>query len=298
MSNATAACALPYRPVAVFVGGTAGIGAGMAKTFAQHHNGDAHIIIVGRNRQAAQQLIATFPKPAEGVEPQYEFVECDASLMKNVRKTTAELVQRLPKVNFLVVSQGIISTKADKTEEGIDKRLALNYYSRWTFAYELIPLLQKAADANEDAKFMTVLNSHEQPESAIGPDNLNLQKNYSIGALFKFACTANNAMVESFAEKYPELSFTHIYPGFVKTDIASTSDDWKVRFLSPLASIIVRFGGVSPETCAEKMWHGLYASPKTGWFRKDSRGEEMSPKSISPESRNKLWDHTLEVTGC
>ena len=137
VSNAAAARALPYRPVAVFVGGTAGIGAGMAKAFAQHRNGDAHIIIVGRNRQAAQQLIASFPKPAEG-EPQHEFVECDVSLMKNVRKTTVELVERLPKVNFLVVSQGTITTRADKTEEGVDKKLALHYYSRWRFTYEYV----------------------------------------------------------------------------------------------------------------------------------------------------------------
>ena len=53
--------ALPYRPVAVFVGGTAGIGAGMAKAFAMHRNGDAHIVIVGRNRQAAEELISSFP---------------------------------------------------------------------------------------------------------------------------------------------------------------------------------------------------------------------------------------------
>ena len=114
----------------------------MAKAFAQHRNGDAHIIIVGRNREAAEQLIASFPHPtsegSEGAEPQYEFVECDASLMKNVRKTAEELVQCLPKVNFLVLSQGGLTTKAERTEEGIDKTLALHYYSRWRFTYECV----------------------------------------------------------------------------------------------------------------------------------------------------------------
>ncbi|KAI0796240.1 NAD(P)-binding protein [Irpex lacteus] len=294
-SNVAAASALSSRPVAVFVGGTAGIGAGMAKAFAQHRNGDAHIIIVGRNRQAAQEVIASFPKPAEG-EPQHEFVECDVSLMKNVRKTTTELVQRLPKVNYLVLSQGIITTRADKTEEGIDKKLALHYYSRWRFAYDFIPALQKAADANEDAKVITVLDSREQPESALNPDDFGLQKNYSVPAAAKYACAANNAMVESFAEKYPKISFTHIFPGFVNTGIASSSDDWKMRWLSPVASVLGRVAGVSPETCGEYMWHGAYAG-KAGWFRKDNHGEDVPPKSISPELRNKLWEHTLEITG-
>ena len=136
--NIAIGSALPYRPVAVFVGGTAGIGAGMAKAFAMHRNGDAHIVIVGRNRQAAEELISSFPKQAEGGS-QYEFVECDVTLMRNVRRTTTELVGRLPKVNFLVLSPGIMTTKGrDETDEGIDKKLALHYYARWRFTYECV----------------------------------------------------------------------------------------------------------------------------------------------------------------
>ena len=133
-ANIVSGGALPYRPVAVFVGGTAGIGAGMARAFAQHRKGDAHIIIIGRNRQAAQELIASFPKPAEG-EPQHEFVECDVTLMRNVQQTTSELAGRLPKVNFLILSPGILTTKGrSETDEGIDEKLAIVY----SFAGSLI----------------------------------------------------------------------------------------------------------------------------------------------------------------
>ena len=131
---------LPYRPVAIFVGGTSGVGAGMAQAFARHRNGDAHIILVGRNRTAAEEIIASLPK-SEGKESKYEFVECDVSLMRNVRKTTAELSQRLPKVNFLVLSPGIMTMQGrTETDEGIDVKLALHYYARWRFAFEYVPL--------------------------------------------------------------------------------------------------------------------------------------------------------------
>lgn len=131
---------LPYRPVAIFVGGTSGIGAGMAQAFARHRNGDAHIILVGRNRTAAEEILASLPNlKVEGKEPKYEFVECDVSLMQNVRKTTSELVQRLSKVNFLVLSPGIMTMQGrTETSEGIDVKLALHYYSRWRFAYEYV----------------------------------------------------------------------------------------------------------------------------------------------------------------
>lgn len=137
-ANTSTGSSLPYRPVAVFVGGTSGVGAGMARAFAQHRSGDAQIIIIGRNRAAAQELIASFPKP-EGKAVEHEFVECDVTLMRNVRETTAELLGKLPKINFLVLSPGILTLRGrDETEEGIDKKLALHYYGRWKFAYEYV----------------------------------------------------------------------------------------------------------------------------------------------------------------
>ena len=140
-SNAATASTLPYRPVAVFVGGTAGIGAGMARALAHHRNGDAHIIIIGRNRAAAEELIASLPKASSNHdasgESTYEFVECDVSLMRNVRKTAKELVERLPRLNYLVMTQGMMTVQGrNETEEGIDRKMALHYYSRWRFTYE------------------------------------------------------------------------------------------------------------------------------------------------------------------
>ena len=104
-ANLSIGSSLPYRPVAISVGGTVGIGANMARTFARHRNDDTRIIIVGRNRAAAEEIIASFLKPG-GKEAKYEFAECDAT--RNVRKTTAELKERLPNVNFLVCSPGIM----------------------------------------------------------------------------------------------------------------------------------------------------------------------------------------------
>jgi NAD(P)-dependent dehydrogenase (short-subunit alcohol dehydrogenase family) len=134
-----------YIPVAVFVGGTSGIGQAMAEGFARYTNGNAHIIICGRNENAAKAIITTFPKPTVGIQAKHEFVHCDALLMKNVHNTSMELVNRLPSINFLVLSPGFLTLKGrTETDEGIDKKLALNYYARWKFIYDLMPLLRKA----------------------------------------------------------------------------------------------------------------------------------------------------------
>jgi len=179
-------------PVALFLGGTSGIGQATAQAFARYTKGEAHIIICGRNRAAAESIIASFPKSPKS---RYEFVECDATLMKNVQATTTNLLSSLPKLNYLVATVGFLTLKGrDETSEGLDKKLALNYYARWKFVNDLMPLLRKAKDAGEDAKVLSVLAAgHGGP---IDLDDLGLKKGYSLSAAGVAAATYNDLMIE------------------------------------------------------------------------------------------------------
>ncbi|GJE87538.1 NAD(P)-dependent dehydrogenase [Phanerochaete sordida] len=298
-SNLSIGSSLPYHPVAIFVGGTAGIGAGMARTFAHHRNGDAHIILVGRNRAAAEEIIASFPKP-EGKEVQHEFVECDLTLMRNVRKTTAELKQRLPRVNFLVLSPGIMSFAGrTETDEGIDRKMALHYYARWRFTYDLIPTLQNAKDAGEDAKVLSVLSAGTGEAGPMDLDDLALKKNYSVVMCARACPTYNDLMVQTFADKYPSIAFTHAAPGAVDTNLVHglTKSHWSGRILHPLSSALLRVFGTSADDCGDYMWHGLYAGTQ-GWYRRNRHGEDVGDRNMwsTTEAKYKLWEHTLRTT--
>lgn len=97
-----------YVPIIVVTGATSGIGQSMAEVFARILHGRAHIVLVGRNRAAAEKIIASFPATQTDVDEQctYEFVQCDAMLMKNVHVMAKELLQRLPRINFLIHCAG------------------------------------------------------------------------------------------------------------------------------------------------------------------------------------------------
>lgn len=194
VKEANAAFDPPYIPVAIFAGGTSGIGEAMAKQFAEITKGNAHIIILGRNRAAAESIITTFPKPTSP-EAIHEFVECDVVLMKNIQKVTKSLLSRLSRLNFLVLSTGTLDLKGRvETEEGIDKKLALAYYSRWKFIHDLSPLLNKAKEQSQVASVMTVLN----PAGAgkLDLENLGMKKQYSLFGFMQTAASYSDLMIE------------------------------------------------------------------------------------------------------
>ena len=156
--NAAIVANLKGAPVGVFVGGTSGIGQGITEAFARWRDGNAHIIIVGRNEAAAKEIIERFPKPTTTTSWTHEFVQCDATLMKNVHSASEQILAKHSKINYLVMSPGYFSASGrDETSEGIDKKLAVHYFARWKFIEEFLPALKKAKDDGEDARVLSVL---------------------------------------------------------------------------------------------------------------------------------------------
>jgi hypothetical protein len=177
----------------------------------------------------------------------YEFVQGDLSLMKGARTVAAEVLQKTDKINFLCMSPGILSMKLrENTEEGIDRKMALHFYSRYPtpqltvhwrdyrflLGNLLLPKLEAAAAEGQDSRMLTVLAAGQG--GAIDLDDMDLQKNPSLKKKADFCISYNDLMVEvwgtffehhsrlqELAIRYPKMSFTHSLPGFVNTNIAN-----------------------------------------------------------------------------
>ena len=194
--NAALVTNLKGTPVAVFVGGTSGIGQGLAEAFARWRKGNAHIIILGRNEAAAKEIIERFPKPTTTTNSwTHEFIQCDVTLMKNVHSASEQILAKHSKINYLVMSPGFFAASGrDETSEGIDKKLAVHYYARWKFIDELLPALKKAKDDGEDVRVLSVFSAGYGGQ--IDPNDLGLKKGYSLKAAADSATTYNDLMIE------------------------------------------------------------------------------------------------------
>ncbi|KAL1743144.1 hypothetical protein HDZ31DRAFT_41614 [Schizophyllum fasciatum] len=292
---ANAAFKTAANPVGVFIGGTAGIGHGMALAFARATRGNARLVIVGRNQTAAEELIASLPAPAN---TQSTFVSCDVTLMRNVH-SAAERILALPgvdRINYLAITTGFFTLSGrTETEEGIDRKLAAHYYARWTFVNDLMPALKKAVEKGEEAKVMTVLAAGQG--APINVNDLGLKKTFSLKNAAEQAPTYNDLAMEEFASRHPGISFLHSFPGGVRSSIVKNSDSLLIKAaiyaIYPLTWLVT----VSEEECGDYMTYALLHA-KPGFARIDNHGDDIGRRKYYGDEvqRKKLWEHTVEVT--
>ncbi|KAJ7169361.1 hypothetical protein C8R43DRAFT_122308 [Mycena crocata] len=275
-----------YIPVAVFAGGTAGVGHAMAEALVRYTHGRVHIILIGRNESAANAILDGLTKATDS-DPaaKREFVRCDATEMRNVRKVCAGLRERLERINYLVLSAGANTMAwAGETDEGLDYHLSLRYYSRFVYIQELVPLLTAAVDLGQDARVMTVLGSGLVMPISTKDINNTAARNatyeclkgvmVSTAAFRAMSNSAgyNDAMVFWYAARHPRLAFIHIGPGAVRTPQFNGGLDvgWALKPLAWTVHKVVDFAAaIEQDECAEYMLYALLdpAHPRGGFLR-------------------------------
>ncbi|KAJ7839195.1 hypothetical protein B0H13DRAFT_2102308 [Mycena leptocephala] len=275
-----------YIPVAVFAGGTSGVGQAMAEAFARQTNGRAYIILIGQNAAAASAIIATFPKPAESDGWMHEFVQCDATSMAGIRALCAGLRVRLERINFLLLTAA--GPKANsllecgETAEGLDNHLAMRYFARYVYTKELLPLLLNAREQGQHAHVMTILGAglgFKIPSDDLGLDEARrrtIKFSRSVAAFkgMMRGAAYNDGLIAWFGAQHRNIAFTHIYPGQVATAGKEFNPGW---LLTPLAWVVGYMRTIVPQDeCAQYMLYALLEPEGGGVFIRDNHGDVVS----------------------
>jgi len=303
---------LPSPLTSLVVGGTSGIGAGLAIALAQHPDVESRVIIAGRRADAGAAVCKTAnaksPARSADQEPCTKFTKLDASLMRNIRTFCAQLKTELNaqtrQINVLVLSQGILQFTRHDTAEGIEIVFALNYYGRMFFVRELTALGLLAPTC----LVLNILNGRAGDPSGKTVDwnDIGMRRTGIVQSIKQnFALSdimIQDLGVEQQAGKGGErMTFVHDFPGHVRSDLTrnmnvllkgffAISEFFNRRLvdIEPAGEIILA-GGVEYR---RKTGSGL--EEKAYWYI-DEKGEEIVKAVSGEEARRKVREHTWEV---
>ncbi|KAF6809245.1 short-chain dehydrogenase [Colletotrichum sojae] len=230
--------------VAVFTGGTGGIGALSLKALAtavSEHNGQGlRAYIVGRNTEAAEKLMGECRAIYPGGEYYYFKVD-DLSLIEQVDKVCADIVSaetrnaesagELARIDYLMLSHGgTIFLPRQDTKEGLDGTMARFYYSRIAFITSLTPLVEKST-----LPAVVVSIYAAGMEAKLYADDLSLRdlSHYNYSQARSHAVYMHTLVFEELARRHQgRMRFIHIYPGLVVHEgMGNPSNPWWIRFL-------------------------------------------------------------------
>ncbi|WPH03846.1 Hypothetical protein R9X50_00672900 [Acrodontium crateriforme] len=307
--------------VCVFIGGTGGIGESTAKeVFLQTTKPKAYI--VGRNATRGSEVVQALK--STNPEGEAYFLQKNIDLFQNVDEVCAEIKRRELKINCLFLTAGYMTVNGrDETSDGLDRKMVVNYYSRMRFIMNLMPELTAASEAGELSRVLTVLAAGSEGE--VHPDDLDLKNNFSLHNCLAHCVVMSDFMVDELSSRYPGTSFSHSYPGTVKTGIVNqltgsvrlavkvmyavmspwiinVADSGERHFfqISNLRYPAAKGGVGLPIPEGLSVARGTNGKPGSGAYLLDWDGQTTGDEAVLEKYREmgmgpKIWDHTMEI---
>ncbi|MEM6721237.1 MAG: SDR family NAD(P)-dependent oxidoreductase [Bacteroidota bacterium] len=193
----------------VITGGTDGMGAASAIEFCRL---GANVHIIGRSEEKAIAL----SEKVKGYSGKLFYWISDFSLMKNVEKTVNDIASKIPHIDYIIHSVGILITNTQHTKEGLEKDFAVSYLSRFVFN----ELLHKNDKISSKTKILNIAASSPKVPSYAQMEFDNITEVTARVGMKSHgqAQLANDLYTELAAKRYSIVSIGY-GPGSVDTSI-------------------------------------------------------------------------------
>jgi NAD(P)-dependent dehydrogenase (short-subunit alcohol dehydrogenase family) len=280
---------------AVVVGGTSGIGRGVAVRLAK---ANASVTIVGRDEKRAQEVLADLARV--GGSGSHTFARVDGSSIASTKDFSKAFLASQPTVDVLVLTHGIATIQGrTETPEGLDQKLAVHYFGRIAFIAGLLPGLRASARADPTftPRVLTVLSAGVHGQYVHYADDFELKEHYSLKNAADAAGLYNDVAMDSLARAERSIAFAHAAPGLVATNWGKEMPG-AIRALLSLIRPFAR----SLLDCGEFMSEPLLRpipkpsdDPKLILIGQDANPARLT--GIHEAAREVVWSKTKEVLG-
>jgi NAD(P)-dependent dehydrogenase (short-subunit alcohol dehydrogenase family) len=309
--------------VAVFVGGTAGIGK-LTLSALVELGFECKAYIVGRQSSYASFKPFAESLKATNAKAQIVWIEGEVSLLSEAQRICEHIKTLEKHVDLLFMTTGYAPMGGrQNTEEGLDTAHALALYTRVTFTIQLLPLLRTAPHA----RVISVLAGGMENARLLDVSDLNFEKPSAFrwfGVSQFHMSMMNTLALEKLADD-PEnstITFIHSHPGLVRTGNLYrgwTQGSWGPWLCAITIDLVIRLFGISFEESAERYLYqvtsGAFggAGPiQEGVRGKSTRGREdgglflVSKKcdvvenqkemgKLREKAGNVVWDKVQEI---
>jgi NAD(P)-dependent dehydrogenase (short-subunit alcohol dehydrogenase family) len=263
----------------LITGSTDGVGRYVATQLAA---AGASVLIHGRDTARAGTL-ADEIKRAGGAEP--KFYQADLSSLADTRKLGEAVLADHKRLDVFISNAGIGSQNEgparQTSQDGYERRFAVNYLAGFLLAHLLLPLLKTAAPSR-------IVNVASLGQHPIDFDDVMITKNYS----------GSRAYAQS---KLSQIMFT--------IDLAEEvgGSGVTVNSLHPatyMNTTMVRAGGITPMSTVEQggdailhLVTGDDVAHKSGLFFNGMNEAKAHPQAYDMAARERLRALSLELTG-
>lgn len=274
--------------VVVLTGATSGVGYEAMKQLAK---GNAHIVMVARNRNKAESVKAEIERINHVV---IDIVIADFSDLSDVRQAAGYILDHYPKIDVLVNCAGMHSTKAKYTKEGFEQVFCVNHLAPFLFTNLLLDCLKESAPSR-----ILQINSEGHRFNGLDINDLDWKKRIYTGLRgYGASKTAQLLTVWEMHEqlKNSGVTINAMHPGDVKTNIGQNNGLFYRLFSKYFISLILK----DPKISGEAIYYLIAdkeISEVSGKFFHLTIEEIPASHALDKELQKEIYALSMKYTG-
>lgn len=288
----------------VFVtGATSGLGKETVRAMAAK---GAEIILAGRNQDtldaAVQEITSSHP------DAKLDTIVCDLSSLESVRACGAEARKRFEAIDILINNAGVMATPKTHTKDGFENQFGTNHLGHFVLTKELMPLVE----AGDDKRIVNLSSRghHIAPVHLDDPNFAN--REYEPFLSYGHSKTANVLFTVGLEQRFADkgIHAYAVHPGGINTNLGRHMDEKMQEGL--VANIMASDPNFQWKTEAQGAATSCWAATADelegtgGVYCEDCHVAEVDDESrnsgvrsyaIDPDTANRLWALSEEMTG-